>query len=170
MSELVSIRNGCVTLDVVKLVQTTQGKRALEQIKKIRLDKRKTIGAVMSNTFYGRFVQEMFKTEPGNAENFPVRDVSTEEALYLEQFALTHAAMGVAGEAGEIVDLLKKSIFTGKRLYTDEIIKELGDLEFYLEALRQQLHITRDEVLNANWRKLSERHGDNKVEEYYSEE
>lgn len=119
----------------------------------------------MSDTFYGRFVKEMFKTE------VPVDHVEGYEAgLYLDNFGLTHAAMGIAGEAGEVVDLLKKTIFTGKKLYTDEIIKELGDLEFYLEALRQQLHITRDEVLNANWRKLSERHGDNKVEEYYSEE
>ena len=115
----------------------------------------------MSDTFYGRFVKEMFKSNTG--------DIFAAEE-YLSCYGLTHAAMGVAGEAGEVVDLLKKTIFTGKRLYVDEIIKELGDLEFYLEALRQQLHITRDEVLNANWRKLSERHGDNKVEEYYSEE
>jgi len=112
----------------------------------------------MSDTFYGRFVQEMFKTEPGD-----------EETQYLDNFAITHAAVGVAGEAGEVLDLIKKSVFTGKNMYLDEIIKELGDLEFYLEALRQQLNISRDAVLNNNWRKLSQRHGDNNIEDYYHE-
>ena len=67
------------------------------------------------------------------------------------------------------MDLIKKSVFTGKNMYVDEIIKELGDLEFYLEALRQQLHLTRDEILQANWQKLSQRHGNNNVEEYYDD-
>lgn len=111
----------------------------------------------MSDTFYGRFVKEMFKSRPNSDED--LNDI----------YALLHAASGVAGEAGEIVDLIKKTAFTGKNLYTDEIIKEMGDLEFYLEALRQSLHITRDEILNANWRKLSARHGDNNIEDYYAE-
>lgn len=111
----------------------------------------------MSDTFYGRFVQEMFKRAPNKDEDLN------------ERFGLIHAAVGVAGEAGEVLDLIKKSVFTGKNLYTDEIIKELGDLEFYLEALRQALHVSRDDILNQNWKKLSQRHGDNDIEEYYAE-
>lgn len=120
----------------------------------------------MSDTFYGQFVKEMFKSTLDGAESGILSD---DESLYLERFGILHASFGIAGEAGEVADLVKKCAFTGKRLYTDEIIKELGDLEFYLEALRQQLHITRDEVLNANWKKLSERHGDNNIEDYYRE-
>jgi NTP pyrophosphatase (non-canonical NTP hydrolase) len=116
----------------------------------------------MSDTFYGRFVKDMFKDELKQDE----------VALYIERFGVLHAAVGVAGEAGEILDEIKKVVFTGRNLYLsplDNIIKELGDLEFYLEALRQQLQISRDEVLNNNWRKLSERHGDNEIEDYYRE-
>lgn len=111
------------------------------------------------DTFYGRFVKDMFKDEP-SAEGVP---------HYFQSFGLIHAASGITGEAGEVGDLIKKHVFTGKKLYTDEIIKELGDLEFYLEALRQQLHISRDEVLQSNWKKLSQRHGDNNIEDYYAE-
>lgn len=107
------------------------------------------------STFYGKFVEDMFKTDAPDD--------------YTDRFGITHAAAGIAGEAGEVVDLIKKSVFTGKNMYIDEIIKELGDLEFYLEALRQQLHITRDEVLKANWAKLSQRHGDSNIEDYYEE-
>ena len=112
-------------------------------------------------TFYERFVTEMFKDreeDPANAAEF------------LSRFGTIHAAVGIAGEAGEVLDLIKKSVFTGKNMYIDEIIKELGDLEFYLEALRQQLHLTRDEILQANWQKLSQRHGNNDVEEYYQDD
>ena len=111
-------------------------------------------------TFYNRFVTEMFKDE------------LTEDQMqdYIDRFGITHAAAGVAGEAGEVLDLIKKSVFTGKNMYIDEVIKELGDLEFYLEALRQQLHLTRDEILQANWQKLAQRHGDNDVEDYYQDD
>jgi NTP pyrophosphatase (non-canonical NTP hydrolase) len=113
----------------------------------------------MTDTFYGRFVKEMFK-----AELKP-----DEEQFYVDHFPVLHAAAGVAGEAGEILDLIKKCVFTGKTLYIDEVIKEMGDLEFYLEALRQTLHISKDEILNQNWKKLSQRHGDNDIEDYYAE-
>ena len=111
------------------------------------------------DTFYGRFVKAMFKEKP----------LEDGEAHYLESFGLIHAASGITGEAGEVGDLIKKHVFTGKKLYTDEIIKELGDLEFYLEALRQQLHVSRDEILQSNWKKLSQRHGGRSIEDYYAE-
>ena len=40
----------------------------------------------------------------------------------------------------------------------DNIIEELGDLEFYMEGLRQLLGIYRPEVLKANLKKLRERY------------
>tara|TARA_S200002703_G_scaffold68482_1_gene59464 strand:+ start:146 stop:493 length:348 start_codon:yes stop_codon:yes gene_type:complete len=112
----------------------------------------------MSDTFYGKFVEEMFKDKLKPEE----------EQIYLERFGALHAAVGIAGEAGEVLDEVKKAVFTGKNMYLDNLIKEMGDLEFYMEALRQQLRISRDETLNNNWRKLSERHGDNEsIEDYY---
>lgn len=40
----------------------------------------------------------------------------------------------------------------------ENVIEELGDIEFYLEGMRQQLGITREQTLEANISKLSKRY------------
>jgi len=65
-----------------------------------------------------------------------------------------HMAVGVAGEAGELLDGIKKYVIYGKPLDQTNIIEELGDLEFYMEGLRAELGISRNETLVANKHKL----------------
>lgn len=72
--------------------------------------------------------------------------------------AILHAAIGVAGEAGELLDAVKKVWAYGKPLDLPNAIEELGDLEFYMEALRQHIGVTREEVLQANQEKLAKRY------------
>ena len=67
---------------------------------------------------------------------------------------LIHATMGISGEAGELLDAIKKNVIYNKPLDIENIVEELGDLEFYMEQLRQQLNITREETLEANYNKL----------------
>lgn len=45
-----------------------------------------------------------------------------------------------------------------KELDRENVIEELGDLEFYLEGIRQGLGLTREECLEHNIRKLSKRY------------
>ena len=71
---------------------------------------------------------------------------------------LIHMTMGVSGEAGELLDAIKKGVIYRKPLDRANIVEELGELEFYLEGLRQELCITREECLDANIAKLSERY------------
>lgn len=71
---------------------------------------------------------------------------------------LLHMAVGISGEAGELLDAIKKRVIYRKDLDLDNVIEELGDLEFYLEGIRQGLCITRDECLEANIAKLSKRY------------
>lgn len=73
-----------------------------------------------------------------------------------------HAATGVAGEAGELLDCVKKSAIYGKPLDVDNLIEEMGDLEFYLSRLRTLLRVTRDTILKANTEKLNKRYADGK--------
>lgn len=79
-------------------------------------------------------------------------------AMTPEAAARIHMALGVAGEAGEVVDLVKKTHITGHPFDRVKFVEELGDLEFYLEGLRQALGITRAETLDANVAKLSKRY------------
>lgn len=71
---------------------------------------------------------------------------------------LMHAAIGIAGEGGELLDAVKKVWVYNKPIDRYNIIEELGDLEFYMEAIRAQLGITREETILANIEKLKERY------------
>ena len=69
-----------------------------------------------------------------------------------------HAAIGIAGEAGELLDGVKKHVIYNKPLDRENITEELGDLEFYMEQLRQNIGVTREETLAANMAKLAVRY------------
>lgn len=78
--------------------------------------------------------------------------------LTVTQVDLIHMALGVSGEAGELVDAIKKYAIYGKQLDRENVIEELGDLEFYMEHIRKTLGLTRNEVLQKNIDKLSVRY------------
>lgn len=67
-------------------------------------------------------------------------------------------ALGLAGECGEVVDLIKKYEFHGKPLNTDDLIKELGDVRWYMECLMMAIHTTIEEVERRNIAKLRKRY------------
>lgn len=71
---------------------------------------------------------------------------------------LIHMAIGIAGESGELLDAIKKKAIYRKELDRENVIEELGDLEFYMEGLRQGVGVTRDECITANINKLSKRY------------
>ena len=72
--------------------------------------------------------------------------------------AMLRAAVGIAGEAGGLLDAIKKVWAYSKPIDMENVIEELGDLEFYLEALRQQIQVAREHVLKANQEKLAKRY------------
>ncbi len=71
---------------------------------------------------------------------------------------LWHMATGVAGEAGELLDAIKKRVIYRKELDRANIIEELGDLEFYMSAIRDIVGVSREEVLQGNLDKLGKRY------------
>lgn len=79
-----------------------------------------------------------------------------------EQANLLHMAVGVSGEAGELLDAVKKTAIYGRAIDLSNVIEELGDLEFYIEGVRQALDIRRNDVLAANIAKLTKRFGEGK--------
>lgn len=74
---------------------------------------------------------------------------------------LWHMASCVMGEAGELFDAIKKHVVYEKPFdekIRENTIEELGDIEFYLEGLRQRLGISREETIKANIEKLKVRY------------
>lgn len=74
------------------------------------------------------------------------------------QCELLHAAIGIAGESGELLDAVRKLFFEGQPLDRENVIEELGDLCFYLEAAMQVMNAFRYEVEQENQSKLSKRY------------
>lgn len=81
------------------------------------------------------------------------------EELTGDRAHMLHMGVGISGESGELLDAIKKHVIYGKELDRDNVIEELGDLEFYMEGLRQGLDITREETIGHNMAKLSVRYG-----------
>lgn len=75
-----------------------------------------------------------------------------------------HMAVGISGEAGELIDAIKKWVIYNKELDKENVIEELGDLEFYMQGLRTRLGIRREDTLRHVVQKLSKRY-----EEGYSD-
>lgn len=71
---------------------------------------------------------------------------------------LWHMASAVCGEAGELFDAIKRQAIYCKELDVENVVEELGDLEFYLEGIRGALGITREQTLDANLAKLNKRY------------
>ena len=72
--------------------------------------------------------------------------------------ALTNAAMGLAGESGEYVDILKKALFHGHELDVAKCKNELGDILYYVAWAADTLGFTLAEVMEGNVAKLLKRY------------
>lgn len=77
--------------------------------------------------------------------------------------AFLEKLLGVSGEAGELADKVKKIIRDkdGKLSPEDkqEIIKEIGDVLWYLSAVAYYLDVSMDQVAQGNLDKLQSRQG-----------
>jgi len=74
-----------------------------------------------------------------------------------KQVTLSWWAIGLAGESGEVLDLVKKGIYHQQGMDMDKIKKELGDVLWYVSALCGELGFTLEEVMEANIEKLKAR-------------
>ncbi len=70
---------------------------------------------------------------------------------------LLNSAMGLCGESGEVIDLLKKQLFQGHDLNKEELIKELGDVAWYLAEAAYGLDVPLEEICEKNIDKLKKR-------------
>ena len=71
---------------------------------------------------------------------------------------LTNGVMGLCGEAGETIDLVKKHLFHGHELNREKLLEELGDVAWYLAETCSALDADLESVLTANVEKLKKRY------------
>lgn len=92
--------------------------------------------------YYGQFVGALAKKLPSMKED------------------LLHAAVGISGEAGELLDAIKKHWIYNKPLDYPNIAEELGDLMFYITAMIQICGFSLDQIIQENVTKLKARYAD----------
>lgn len=71
---------------------------------------------------------------------------------------LLHMAVGMTGESGEVLDLIKKHVVNGHEVDRKKLIEEIGDVLFYLHGLCNALDIYLDDALLNNYDKLRRRY------------
>lgn len=75
-----------------------------------------------------------------------------------KQYDLMHATLGIAGESGEIVDAVKKSVIYGKPLDVANMREEIGDIMWYIALACRTLGFDLNEILDENIAKLQKRY------------
>ena len=71
---------------------------------------------------------------------------------------LINSVMGLCGEAGEAIDIVKKWMAHGHELDKAHLAKELGDIAWYLAEAATALDMDLEEILRANLEKLKNRY------------
>ena len=70
----------------------------------------------------------------------------------------SNMCMGLAGEIGEVIDIMKKHIYQGKELDITDVIEEVGDVLWYIANFCNINNITMDECMKSNMKKLRKRY------------
>lgn len=71
---------------------------------------------------------------------------------------LINGVMGLCGESGEAIDIVKKHLAQGHELDRAALIKELGDIAWYLAETAYALDVPLEDVLDGNIAKLRKRY------------
>ena len=89
------------------------------------------------------------------------QDRAVATAIYPETHKITYPALGMAGEAGEVANKVKKIIRDGKKSLPDDwqeqLASEIGDVLWYCAALARDLDMSLATIMAANLDKLKAR-------------
>ena len=71
---------------------------------------------------------------------------------------LINGVMGLCGESGEAIDIVKKWLAQGHELDKEKLAKEVGDIAWYLAETAYALDIPLEDIFQANIEKLKKRY------------
>ena len=84
--------------------------------------------------------------------------MSTLNPALSQKDVLINAVMGLCGESGEAIDIVKKHLHQGHNLDREKLIKELGDIAWYLAEAATALDTNLETILIQNIEKLKDRY------------
>lgn len=77
---------------------------------------------------------------------------------------LANMGLGLGGETGEVLEILKKHLYHGHPLDKEALVKEMGDVLWYLAGLATLLDVSMEDVARGNIIKLQGRYPEGFVE------
>ena len=77
-----------------------------------------------------------------------------------EKDVLINGVMGLCGESGEAIDIVKKWLAQGHELDKEKLAKDLGDICWYLAETATALGYSLEDIMSANIEKLRKRYPD----------
>lgn len=93
-------------------------------------------------------------------QQLAMRTCPVELRREMDNQSILHGLMGLNGEAGEAIDILKKAMFQGHDLDVEHLAKELGDVAWYLAVTANAIGYSLDDIFRMNIEKLKARYPD----------
>lgn len=84
--------------------------------------------------------------------------LATWNSTQSEEQRILNATLGIVGEAGEFADLIKKHVFHGVTADRDKVLKELGDILYYVTVAAYEHGFNLNFVARTNNEKLAARY------------
>lgn len=121
---------------------------------------------------YQDFVREVTSAESNHPDLLIEKIRVINETTTINPALLLTAAMGLAAEGGEFVEIPKKIIFQGKPVNEENIFhmkRELGDIMWYWINACRALNLDPNDVILENINKLKSRYPGGEFDAHYSE-
>jgi NTP pyrophosphatase (non-canonical NTP hydrolase) len=84
-------------------------------------------------------------------------DPNCPDSLHLMPVRVNHAVVGLAGEVGELAQLLERWVYYGQSLAIPDVEEEVGDCLWYLALLCNAVGISMERAMEGNLAKLKAR-------------
>ncbi len=110
----------------------------------------------MSSNSFVNIINEEGLVRPIRYDLFVAQLLKADSAAMMKM----HIGLGIASEAGEVADAIKKEVIYNKPIDRHHIIEELGDLRFYMEACATMYGLDDQDILQQNANKLARRYKD----------
>ena len=91
---------------------------------------------------------------------YQMEAMRTASGMYAKYPMILNGVLGLGGESGECLDVVKKHLFQGHDLDKEHLAKELGDVAWYLAVTAHAIGYDLESILQMNVDKLRKRYPD----------
>lgn len=93
-----------------------------------------------------------------NFKEYQIEALRTKGTYTDKMDQLINGVMGLNGESGEVIDIVKKYLYQGHTLDIDKLINELGDVQWYINLIADAINVSLEDIAKHNISKLEKRY------------